>query len=53
VDLKEIWVGVEGIGLAKDKDNWRALVNTVMNKSGFIKFGEFIDLIDDLSVAEE
>ena len=54
MDLKEIlWVGVEGIELAKDKDNWWAVMNTVMNISGFIKCGEFIDLIDDLSVAEE
>jgi hypothetical protein len=48
-----LWVGVEGIELAKDKDNWRALLNTVMNISGFIKCGEFIDLIDDLSAVEE
>jgi hypothetical protein len=24
------WVGVDWIGLAQDKDKWRALVNTVM-----------------------
>lgn len=54
MDLKEIlWVGMEGIELAKDKDIWRALLNSVMNISGFIKCGAFIDLIDDLSVAEE
>ena len=54
MDLKEIlWIGFEGNELAKDKDNWRALVNTVMNISGFIKCGEFVDFTDDLSVAKE
>jgi hypothetical protein len=54
MDLKEIlWVGLERTELAKDKNNWRVLVNTEMNKSGFIKCGEFIDIIDDLSVVEE
>jgi hypothetical protein len=32
VDLLEIgWGGVDWIGLAQDRDNWRALVNAVMN----------------------
>jgi hypothetical protein len=31
-DLLEIgWVGVDCIGLAQDRDRWRALVNAVMN----------------------
>jgi hypothetical protein len=31
MDLGEIeWVGVDWIGLAQDRDNWRALVNVVM-----------------------
>jgi hypothetical protein len=30
--LREIgWGGVDWIGLAKDRDKWRALVNTIMN----------------------
>jgi hypothetical protein len=32
MDLVDIrWGGVGSIGLAQDKENWRAFVNTVMN----------------------
>jgi hypothetical protein len=32
MDLLEIgWGGVDWIGLAQDKDKWRALANVVMN----------------------
>jgi hypothetical protein len=32
MDLREIkWDGVNWIDLAQDRDQWRALVNTVMN----------------------
>jgi hypothetical protein len=32
IDLIEIgWDGVDWIDLAQDRDQWRALVNTVMN----------------------
>jgi hypothetical protein len=32
MDLGEIgWSGVDWIGLAQDRDRWRALVNAVMN----------------------
>jgi hypothetical protein len=32
MDLGEIgWGGVDWIGLARDRDKWRALVNSVMN----------------------
>jgi hypothetical protein len=32
MDLVEIdWSGVDLIGLAQDKDRWRAIVNAVMN----------------------
>jgi hypothetical protein len=32
MDLREIgWDGVDWIELAQDRDQWRALVNTVMN----------------------
>jgi hypothetical protein len=33
MDLREIgWDGVDWIDLAQDRDQWRALVNTVMNR---------------------
>jgi hypothetical protein len=32
LDLRKIgWGGMDWIGLAQDRDQWRALVNTVMN----------------------
>jgi hypothetical protein len=32
VDLREIgWDGMDWIDLARDRDQWRAVVNTVMN----------------------
>jgi hypothetical protein len=32
MDLREIgWGGLDWIDLAEDRDQWRALVNTVMN----------------------
>jgi hypothetical protein len=32
IDLREIgWGGMDGINLAQDRDQWRALSNTVMN----------------------
>jgi hypothetical protein len=32
MDLREIgWSGIDYINLAQDKNQWRALVNTVMN----------------------
>jgi hypothetical protein len=32
MDLREIrWDGVDGIDMAQDRDQWRALVNTVLN----------------------
>jgi hypothetical protein len=35
MDLREIeWVGVDSIDMAQDRDQWRALVNTVLNLRG-------------------
>jgi hypothetical protein len=44
MDLQEVGCGyVDWIGLAQDRDGWRKLVNAVMNLSGSIKCGEFLD----------
>jgi hypothetical protein len=33
IDLREIgWDGVDWIDMAKDREKWRALVNTVLNR---------------------
>jgi hypothetical protein len=38
IDLRELgWDGMDWIELAQDKDHWRALVNTVMEPSGFLE----------------
>jgi hypothetical protein len=31
MDLGEIWVGEDWIGLAQDRNRWRAVVTAVMN----------------------
>jgi hypothetical protein len=41
MDLREIrWVGMDWIGLAQDRDQWRVLVNRVNKPSGSIKYWE-------------
>jgi hypothetical protein len=38
MDLREIgWDGMDWIELAEDRDQWRALVNTVLNLRGSLK----------------
>jgi hypothetical protein len=35
IDLREIeWYGVDWIYMAEDRDQWRAIVNTVLNLRG-------------------
>jgi hypothetical protein len=43
-DLREIgWDGMEWIDLTQDRDQWRALVNTVMEPSGSMKCREVLE----------
>jgi hypothetical protein len=44
MDVREIgFGGVDWVHLARDRDQWRAFVKTVMNLRGSIKRGEFLD----------
>jgi hypothetical protein len=44
IDLKEIgWDGTEWIDLAQDRDQWRALVNTVRNLRVPLKCWEVLE----------
>jgi hypothetical protein len=43
MDLREIgWDGMVWIDLAQDRDQWRALVNTVMNLRVPLNAGKFL-----------
>jgi hypothetical protein len=44
MDLREIgWDGMDSIDMAQDRDQWRALVNTVINLRGSIKCWEVLE----------
>jgi hypothetical protein len=48
MDLREIgWDGVDWIELAQDRDQWRALVNTVMNLKVPYNCWEFPEWLHD------
>jgi hypothetical protein len=43
MDLRDIgWDGVDWIDMAQDRYQWRALVNTVLNLRGSIKYWEVL-----------
>jgi hypothetical protein len=43
MDLREIgWSGMDWIDLAQDRDQWRALVNMVMNLRVPLNVGKFL-----------
>ena len=44
MDLQAVGCGyMDWIGMTQDSDSWRRLVSAVMNLSGSIKFGEFLE----------
>jgi hypothetical protein len=44
MDLREIgWGGMDWIDLGQNRDQWRTLVNTVMNLRGFIKCWKILE----------
>jgi hypothetical protein len=48
MDLVEVgWGDVDWIGLAQDRDRWRALVNSVMNRGGSKKCWETIKCLNN------
>jgi len=47
-DLQEVGRGfVDRNGLAQDRDRWRTLASAVMNPSGCVKCGEFLDYLQN------
>jgi hypothetical protein len=47
-DLGKIgWGGVDWIGLAQDRDKWRALVNGAMNLRGSIECWEVLEWLQN------
>jgi hypothetical protein len=43
MDLREIeWGGMDSIDLAEDRDQWRGLVNTILNLQVPLNVGKFL-----------
>jgi hypothetical protein len=54
IDLKQIgWDGMDWIVLAQDRDQWRALVNTVMNLRVPKDAGKFLSRKDSAPLVSE
>ena len=54
MDLQEVGRGCgDWMGLAQDRDRWRALVSTVMNFWGSVKCGEFLDYLQNQLASQE
>jgi hypothetical protein len=53
MDLVEVgWGDVDWIGLAQDRDRWRALVNSVLNLLNCLKYWETIEYPNNLGYLE-
>jgi hypothetical protein len=49
MDLREIgWDGADSIDMVQDRDQWRALVNTVFEPSGSMKCWEILEWLHNL-----
>jgi hypothetical protein len=51
MDLRQIgWDGVNWIDVTQDRDQWRALVNTVLKPSGIIKCWEVLQWLHNWQI---
>ena len=54
MDLQEVGRGCgDWMGLVQDRNRWRAVVSTVMELSGSIKCGEFLDQLQNQLASQE